>query len=400
MQASAIIVAGGQGERFGSAVPKQLHTINGRTILERSIAPFDVTAAVREIVVVLPDGLVSPPPECLRRIKTDVRVVAGGDRRQDSVAIGFDVVSQESDIIVIHDAARPFCTPDLVERTLDAASESGAAIAALAAQDTVKEADLESGGALVGRTLPRERIFLAQTPQAFRRSILKEAVALGRSGCSGTDEAALVEQAGHRVRLVAGDAHNMKITTAEDLELAAGLVARSEPAPTSFRVGLGYDLHRLVTDRPLVLGGVAFPGEKGLLGHSDADVVCHAVTDAILGAANAGDIGQHFPDDDPQWKDASSIDLLARAGGIVRKKGFAVDNVDVVVITDWPKIRDRATIMCQRLAEALEISPDRVAVKGKTSEGVGPVGRGEAIVVHSVALLRHGGPPGNGDLRH
>ena len=393
MQASAIIVAGGRGRRFGSSVPKQLHTLRGRTILERSIAAFDVTDAVREIVVVLPADLISPPPECLGRIGTDVRVVAGGDRRQDSVAIGFDAVAPDSDIVIIHDAARPFCTRDLVERTLNAASESGAAIAALVAQDTVKEADALSNHAFVGSTLPRERIFLAQTPQAFRRSILEDAVALGRSGSSGTDESALAEQAGHRVRLVAGEAHNMKITTEDDLALAEGFAAHSEPVGPSFRVGLGYDLHRVVADRPLVLGGVTIPGGPGLLGHSDADVVCHAIADAVLGAANAGDIGRHFPDDDPRWKDASSVDLLAQAGGIVRERGFTVDNVDVVVITDWPRISDHVAVMCHRLAEALEITPDRVAVKGKTSEGVGPVGRGEAIIVHSVALLRQVDPP-------
>ena len=387
MQASAIIVAGGRGRRFGSPVPKQLHTIRGRTILERSIAPFDETDAVREIVVVLPADLVSPAPKCLERVQTNLQVVAGGDRRQDSVAIGFDAVAPESDLVVIHDAARPFCTRDLVERTLDAACESGAAIAALVAQDTVKEADVQSAG-MVGRTLPRERIFLAQTPQAFRRGILHDAVALGRTGRSGTDESALVEQAGHRVRLVAGDPYNMKITTDSDVALAEGLTAVSEPVSTGFRVGLGYDLHRVVPGRPLVLGGMRIPGDRGLLGHSDADAVCHAITDAVLGAAHAGDIGQHFPDDDPRWKDASSVDLLARAGRIVRDHGFTVDNVDVVVIADWPKIRDHATGMCQRLADALEIRPDQVGIKGKTSEGVGAIGRGEAIAVHSVALLR------------
>ena len=386
MQASVIVVAGGRGERLGGAIPKQLRTVGGQTLLERSIMPFDAIDAIQEIVVVLPPELISPPPACLNRILTDIRVVAGGDRRQDSVALGFDAVSASSDVIMIHDAARPFCTPELARRTLEAASESGAAIAALAAQDTVKEGDVQSGIEVVVRTVPREKIFLAQTPQAFTRSILREAVALGRSGVVGTDEAVLAEQAGHRVRLVDGDPRNMKITTEADLTLAEEMTSRV--AHTSqIRVGLGYDLHRLVEGRPLVLAGVTIPGDRGLLGHSDADAVCHAVADAVLGAANAGDIGQHFPDDDARWKNASSIDLLGRVAALVRDRGFGVGNVDVVVITDWPKIRDHVETMRQQLAQALTVSPDVVAIKGKTSEGAGPVGRGEAIAVHAVALV-------------
>lgn len=386
MQASVVVVAGGRGERLGGTVPKQLRMLGGRTLLERSIRPFDTVDAIHEIVVVLPPDLVSSPPECLQRTKTDLRIVAGGARRQDSVALGFDAVRPDSDIIVIHDAARPFCTSELVQRVLDAAADSGAAIAAVAAQDTVKEGEVQSGIDIVVRTVPRERIFLAQTPQAFSRAVLREAVALGRSGVTGTDEATLAERSGHRVRLVDGDQRNMKITTESDLTRAEEMVSHTERT-SSTRVGLGYDLHRVVEGRPLVLGGVTIPGGFGLDGHSDADVVCHAVADAVLGAANAGDIGQHFPDDDQRWKNASSIDLLGRVTTLVHDKGFAVDNVDVVVITDWPKIRDHAEKMRQELAQVLRVSPEVVSIKGKTSEGVGPIGRGEAIAVHAVAMV-------------
>lgn len=386
MEASVIVVAGGRGERLGGALPKQLRTLGGRTLLELSISPFDAIDAIREVVVVLPASLMSSPPECLNRVRADVRVVAGGDRRQDSVALGFDAVAPSADVIMIHDAARPFCPTELVQRVLDAARESGAAIAAVAAQDTVKEAEVESGIDVVVKTVPRERIFLAQTPQAFTYPILRDAVELGRAGATGTDEAALAEQAGHRVRLVEGDRRNMKITTEADLAMAEAMTSRSDP-PAQTRIGLGYDLHRLVEGRSLVLAGVTIPGDRGLLGHSDADAVCHAVTDAILGAANAGDIGQHFPDDEARWKDASSIDLLGRATELIRSRGFGVGNVDVVVIADWPKIRDHAEAMRGQLAQALGISPDFVSIKGKTSEGVGPVGRGEAIAVHAVALI-------------
>ncbi len=396
MFVTAIIAAGGRGERLGGAVHKQLRLVGGRTVLERSIEPFDESDMVEEIVVVLPPALVMSPPQFLARIRTPVRLVPGGSRRQDSVAAGLDAASPEADVLVIHDAARPFCTRSLVERTVTAAVESGAAIAAVVARDTVKEGRVESGETMVSGTLPREGVFLAQTPQAFTRAVLEDAVAAGESGTTGTDEAALAEHAGHAVRLVEGDPRNFKITTEADLEMANTLASTpdrtraSTPDRTSsrLRIGLGYDLHRLVEGRRLVLGGVDIPSDSGLLGHSDADVVCHAVTDAILGASNAGDLGGLFPDDDGQWKDASSVDLLRRAAEVVRDAGFDVGNVDIVVITDWPKIRDHAESMRRNLATAMGIDETLIGLKGKTSEGVGAIGRGEAIEVHAVALLQ------------
>ena len=314
---------------------------------------------------------------------------SGCARRQDSVAAGVAAISPRSEIVVVHDAARPFCTPALIGRTLDAARESGAAVAALPAVDTVKEGRRQDGAAFVGATLARERIYLAQTPQAFRVDVLRAALASGRGGAEATDEAALVERAGRPVRLVAGDPDNVKITSEADLAAAGRRVAAGDPAAGALetRVGLGYDLHRFVEGRPLVLGGVSIPSARGLLGHSDADAVCHAVTDAVLGAAGAGDIGRRFPDDDERWRGAVSIELLRDAVGAVEELGFAVGNVDVAVVTEQPKIRAFAEEMRQRLAEALHVAPERVSVKGKTGEGIGEVGRGEALVVHAVALL-------------
>ena len=385
MFVSAIIAAGGRGARLGGRVPKQLRTVGGRTLLERSIAPFDACGRIDEIVVVLPAGLAAAPPAAVREVRTPVRWVAGGARRQDSVAAGLDAVDPASEVVVVHDAARPFCGPELIERTIAAAVESGAAIAALPALDTVKEGRLEDGLAFVGATLARERIFLAQTPQAFRTGVLRDAIARG-GGAEATDEAALAERAGHPVRLVEGDPANVKITRAADLAAAERLASAAAPAAAP-RVGLGYDLHRFAAGRRLVLGGVHVPGPRGLLGHSDADAVCHAVADALLGAAGAGDIGQRYPDDDVRWKDAASIDLLREVAGVVRDLGFSAGNVDVVVVTEWPRILPLAEAMRQRLAAALAVDPGRIAVKGKTSEGVGEVGRGEALVVHAVATL-------------
>jgi 2-C-methyl-D-erythritol 4-phosphate cytidylyltransferase/2-C-methyl-D-erythritol 2,4-cyclodiphosphate synthase len=215
--------------------------------------------------------------------------------------------------------------------------------------------------------------------------VLGAAIAAGRGAEAVTDEAMLAERAGHPVHVVAGDAGNVKITTAADLDRARGRVHAASSA--AGRVGVGYDLHRLVEGRPLVLGGVTVPSPRGADGHSDADVICHAVTDAILGAARAGDIGQHFPDTDPRWQGASSVALLEHCVALVRGRGLAIENVDVVVILERPKVGPHREAIETSLADALGIDASRVSVKAKTNEGVDAVGRGEAIAAHAVALL-------------
>jgi 2-C-methyl-D-erythritol 4-phosphate cytidylyltransferase/2-C-methyl-D-erythritol 2,4-cyclodiphosphate synthase len=392
MFVSAIIAAGGRGHRFGAAQPKQFLTIGGRPILERSVAAFVEHASIDEVIVALPADLASEPPSYLVATAKPVRVVAGGTRRQDSVSAAFRDVGQRVDVVVVHDAARPFVTADLIQRTIDAAAESGAALAALRASDTVKRAAGEEDADVryVAGTLPRESIYLAQTPQAFKRDVLREALAAAeREELDATDEASLAERLGHRVRLVDGEPANIKITTPEDLIVAEAIAGRagSRPARTG-RAGTGYDLHRLVPGRPLVLGGVTIPAERGALGHSDADVVCHAVTDAILGAVCLGDIGRHFPDSDPRWAGASSLDLLKRAVGLADAQGFEVGNVDVTIVLEAPKIRDHVAAMRAAVAGAIGIDPARVSIKGKTNEGLDAVGRGEAVAAHAVALLR------------
>ena len=387
MFVSAIIAAGGRGQRFGAAVPKQfVAAIDGKSALECSVSLFLAHPQIDELVVALPAELVASPPPYLRAAPKPIRVVAGGARRQDSVANAFGVINDAAEIVVIHDAARPFASPALISRTIAAAAESGAALAAMPARDTVKRATGQLTP-FVSETIPRESVYLAQTPQVFTRRILREALALGESGPEATDEAALAERAGHPVRLVEGESTNIKITTPDDLAAMQAIAGQQRPARTG-RAGTGYDLHRLVPGRPLVLGGVTIPSEVGALGHSDADVVCHAVTDAILGAIALGDIGRHFPDNDPRWKDASSIDLLRRAVALVHGEGYQVGNVDVTVILERPKIRDYVDVMRQVVANALEIGVDRVSIKGKTNEGVDALGRGEAIAAHAIALLR------------
>lgn len=379
MHVSAIIAAGGSGTRFGGAQPKQFLTLGGVPILKRTVDAFLQGYPFDEVIVALPEALAANPPSYL----DDVMVVAGGARRQDSVANAFREVAPSSQVIVIHDAARPLVSPSLIERTVNAAYEYGAAIAALQATDTVKRGDASR---VIRGTLPRTEIFLAQTPQAFRVGVLRDALALASSSADATDEAMLAEQAGHPVRLVDGDPRNLKITTPDDLETAERLIATSRGA-AALRIGNGYDLHRLVPGRSLILGGITIPFDKGLDGHSDADAVCHAVTDAILGAASAGDIGRHFPDTDPAWKGANSIELLTRAVEMVRAAGYAIGNVDVVVIAQRPKLSPHVDAMRASLARALGIDAAQVSVKGKTNEGVDSTGAGESIAVHAVALI-------------
>lgn len=379
MRVTAIIAAGGSGRRLGAAVPKQLLEVNGRSLLERSVDAFRAHPAIGDVIVAVPADVLAAPPQWL----DGVRLVAGGERRQDSVANAFDVVSRDVDVVLVHDAARPFVSDDVITRAIEGAIAHGAAIAAVPASDTVKRV---AGDGVIVETLPRDEIFLAQTPQAFRRDVLGAAIASGRAAGMATDEAMLAERAGHPVHVVAGDAANVKITTAADLSRAraAAATARRDAG----RVGVCYDLHRLVEGRPLVLGGMSIPAEFGALGHSDADVVCHAVTDALLGAVRAGDIGQHYPDTDPTWKGASSIVLLEEVAGLVRGLGFVVGNVDVVVILERPKLGPYRPAIEGRLATALGIDASAVSVKAKTNEGVDAVGRGEAIAAHAVALLR------------
>jgi 2-C-methyl-D-erythritol 4-phosphate cytidylyltransferase/2-C-methyl-D-erythritol 2,4-cyclodiphosphate synthase len=386
MHVTAIIAAGGAGRRLGAAMPKQLIELGGRSMLQRCVDTFVRHPRVGDVIVVLPPEIAADPPGWLTPSAARVRIVPGGERRQDSVAQGFDALAASCDLVLVHDAARPFVTDAVISRAIDAAAEHGAAIAAVPASDTVKRVTADTPSHRIVETIPRETIYLAQTPQAFRRDVLSDAVRLGRSGVEATDEAALAEKAGHVVRIVEGDPGNIKVTTARDLEAAVERT-RAAQAPTSGRVGVGYDLHRLVEKRPLVLGGVTVPSERGAIGHSDADVVCHAATDAILGAACLGDIGRHFPDTNPAWKDASSLDLLGRAAMMVRQGGFRIRNLDVTVLLERPKIAPFLDRIREGVADALGVPVACVSVKGKTNEGVDAVGRGEAIAAHAVALL-------------
>ena len=393
MHVAAIIAAGGRGVRLGAGRPKQFLEIGGASILDLSLRALAASDRVDEIVVALPHDYVAATAKTWAgKLAKPLLFVDGGDRRQDSVAGAFARTSPGADIILIHDAARPFVTADIIARTIDAAAAHGAAIAAIPVSDTVKQVGESAAGGSrpIRATIARDTIFLAQTPQAFRRDVLARAIAEGRH-LDATDEAMLVERLGLPVHVVNGDVTNIKVTTPGDLLEAQrrSESRRFSPGQTGLiRIGTGYDLHRLVAGRPLILAGVRIPFDLGLDGHSDADIVCHAVTDAVLGAAAAGDIGRLFPDTDPKWKDADSIALLAGAIERVTALGYRVSNVDVTVIAQQPKLLPHLDAMRDNLAAALQVDRQAVSIKGKTNEGVDSTGRGEAMACHAVALLR------------
>ncbi len=387
---AGILAAGGSGVRAG--VAKQWLVLGGETVLRRSARVLASCPAVDEIVAVVPAGEEARGASEASGLGKPARAVAGGAARADSVRNGL-AAAEGFAVLLVHDAARPFATPELAARVAEAAARDGAALAALQATDTVKLASrargLEGGRPAegpwrVGETLDRGSVWLAQTPQGFRRDLLARAYeAAGAEASLATDECALVERFGAPVTLVPGEPGNFKITSADDVERARGALE----APVA--MGVGYDTHRFAPGRRLVLGGVEFEGE-GLLGHSDADVCAHAVGDAVLGAAGLGDLGRHFPDTDPRWKGVSSLVLLREIARMAGERGFRVGNADVTLAAKRPKIAPRAEEMRARIAEALGVSPAQVNVKATTGEEMGFVGRGEGIAAHAVALLVRG----------
>lgn len=387
---------------------KQYVALEGVPVLLRALTAFERVAAVDEIVVVVPEEDVAwVEAEWLapRRGRQRLVAVAGGASRQESVARGCAALSPSCRWIIVHDGARPLVTPAVIERVLEGARSTGAAVCGLPVTDTIKRVD-EAGR--VVETLPRESLRAIQTPQAFRRDILERAHAQEDLLAAVTDDAALVERLGVPVIVVEGDPANMKLTVPADLDRARQLLAAAaapaeaampsgapaapRPAVPALRIGQGFDVHRLEPGRPLILGGVSIPWEKGLVGHSDADVLAHAITDSILGAAGLGDIGRHFPDTDPAYKGADSLVLLRRAVDMAAQAGWAVAQVDATVIAERPRLAPYIDSMREALAEAMGTSPGAVNVKASTSEGLGFAGRGEGIAALAVALLTGVGP--------
>jgi 2-C-methyl-D-erythritol 2,4-cyclodiphosphate synthase/2-C-methyl-D-erythritol 4-phosphate cytidylyltransferase len=311
------------------------------------------------------------------------RVVKGGATRAESSRFGTAALPPEVDLVLVHDGARPLVSGELIRRVVEKARERGAAIPGVLPVATIKR---EKGGASAG-TLDRRALREAQTPQGFRRGLLAKALASAkRDGVDPTDEAAAVERAGGEVAIVEGDRINLKVTVPEDLAVAEALL-RGESPPRQMRIGYGFDAHRLVEGRALVLGGVEIPHERGLVGHSDADVLSHAVCDALLGAAAAGDLGVHYPDTEEAWKDASGGELLARTVEILRETGYVPVNVDATVTAQAPRLAPYRDGMIETMSRALRLPPERVSVKFTTTERLGFEGREEGVSATAVVLI-------------
>jgi 2-C-methyl-D-erythritol 4-phosphate cytidylyltransferase/2-C-methyl-D-erythritol 2,4-cyclodiphosphate synthase len=379
--AVAIIVAAGHASRLGGPVPKQFLDLAGRSMAERVVDALAVCGGIEGVVVAVPpDDVAGARGAALRARPGVLAVVAGGATRMESSLAGVEAASG-AEFVLVHDAARPFVTPALAARVLAATRRHGAALPAIPVRETVKTDD---GAGFVEGTVPRDPLRVAQTPQGARRdwllAALRDAAASSREV---TDEAQALELAGRKVAIVAGDPDNVKITTPEDW---AGAVRRLDPG--EIRIGHGYDVHRFGEGRTLMLGGVAFPGEVGLAGHSDADVVLHAAMDALLGAAGLPDIGHHFPPSDPRLAGAASAALAGRVAVLIRESGFAIVNVDLTILAEKPKIGARVGTMRTAIATAFSIEVSRVGLKATTLEGLGALGRAEGIACHAVALLR------------
>jgi len=408
---AVLIAAAGSGKRMGGGISKQYRMLGGMPILSRAVMAFDSHPLVDSIYIIGREGELEYCRESMVEPYgfTKVRgVVPGGKERQDSVLRGLRALDDEQ-LILIHDGARPFIGEDVITAVIEAAESRGAAVAAVPVKDTIKVASparKEQSGETVQyftATPDRSTLYQVQTPQGFLREIIEEAFERAVSeNFYGTDDAVLVERTGKKVYLVMGDYDNIKITTEEDMRTGLavlkaaeeGRTQRKEETPVEYRMGTGYDVHRLTEGRRLILGGVEIPWEKGLLGHSDADVLVHAVMDALLGAAALRDIGYHFPDSDERYRGADSLKLLKEVIGLLEDNGFIPVNVDATVIAQKPKISPYIPQMCENLAKVLwpdillEQSIHKINVKGTTTEKLGFCGRGEGIAAEAAACIR------------
>lgn len=380
---AALIAAGGTGTRMGARTNKLMMPLCGRPVLARTLAVFDGIPGIGHIVVVLHPDLIGTVRESLPAwgIRIPVTLVAGGATRQESVYKGLQALSEDTSLVAIHDGARPLISADIIERTFEEAGKSGAAAAGIPVIDTLKRVGAQNQ---IEDTVDRTSLWQVQTPQTFRYDLIlaahREAKA---SGWSCTDDASLIERTGGTVTMVMGSALNVKITTPEDMQLAQKLLAET----LTVKTGTGYDAHRLVEDRKLILGGVDIPYERGLLGHSDADVLTHAVMDALLGAAGLGDIGQWFPDSDPAYAGACSLDLLKKVGDAVSGAGYGISHIDSTIIAQAPKVAGHLPRMRANIAGVLGLDEDSVNIKATTTEGMGFTGRGEGIAAQAAATL-------------
>lgn len=385
--AACVIVAAGRGERFGDSA-KILSEVGGRPVLAWVLDAMEAASTVRDIVIVYGEHTEAAIRDVIRggAWSKVASFVEGGEQRQQSMTNGARAVADDLDVILIHDAARPLIAPALVDRCAAEALSFGGAILATPVSDTVKRVE---GDTITG-TMDRRNLWGAQTPQGFWRESLLEMCDLALSGgIEFTDEASLAEALGRPVKIVPGDRLNIKITHPEDLDVVDALL-RQRGGGTSVQVprtGIGYDVHRFAEDRRMVLGGVEIPHDRGLEGHSDADVLLHAIADAFLGASALGDIGVHFPPTDPQWKDLDSREILRHAIALLRERGFRPVNLDATVIAEAPKVNPHVPAMRAEIARLTGLAEDEISIKATTNEGMGWIGRGEGIAALASAMI-------------
>ena len=380
MTVTALIVAAGSGSRVGGEMPKQYLPIAGRAVLAHAVDALASHPRIDAVRVVIGGGQQEAALGAVGG--RDVgELIVGGETRQESVRRGLEALAVQGapDLVLIHDAARPFCPIDVIDRLLKALETNSAAVPALPAADTL----MRGKGKHLGDTVDRTHLNRIQTPQAFHFQRILEAHR-AKASESFTDDATLARAALVGVVRVEGDEALNKITLIGDFaraeeQLRARLVSRT---------GLGFDVHAFAGEGPIMMGGVEVPHDKGLAGHSDADVVLHAITDALLGAAGEGDIGQHFPPSDPQWKGASSDRFLAHAAGLIRDRGGVIDHVDCTVVCETPKVGPHRDAMRTRIAEIMQLKPTQVSIKATTTERLGFTGRGEGVAAQAVATIR------------
>jgi 2-C-methyl-D-erythritol 4-phosphate cytidylyltransferase/2-C-methyl-D-erythritol 2,4-cyclodiphosphate synthase len=377
MTVTALIVAAGSGSRMGGGVPKQFRLLGGRPVLRWAVESLIRHSAVRSVRVVVGQGQQEQAATAIGGLKVG-ELIEGGTERADSVRAGLSAI--EGDAVLVHDAARPFCPASVVDRLLASLEFFEGAAPVLPVGDTLSRA-----GETLGDPVDRTGMVRVQTPQAFRLAELKSAYERW-GGLSPTDETTVLRGADMKVAAVEGDPALEKLTLPADFERAEQwLAGRLRP-----RTGMGFDVHAFSGEGPIMLGGVEVAHDRGLAGHSDADVVLHAITDALLGATGLGDIGEHFPPSDPHWKGAESSLFLAHAVELLRGKGALIDHIDCTVIAEAPKIGPHREAMRVRIAEIAGLSVDQVSVKATTTEGLGFTGRREGIAAQVVATIRMG----------
>ncbi len=380
-----MVAAAGNSTRMGCA--KQHILLDGQPVLLRTLLALQAVDAIDEILLITREQDAEHFAALAKEygVTKINRIVRGGNTRQQSVANGLAALPPEATLVGIHDGARPLVTAEVVEAVIAEAKTHGGAAVAVKVKDTLKQTDTDG---FITATPDRSCLWRVQTPQVFAREPFCTAMATAiANGRDFTDDCQLMEQAGHPVKLVAGLDTNLKLTTPEDVRLAEAILHGEQQEEHTMRIGHGYDVHRLVEGRPLVLGGVEIPFEKGLLGHSDADVLTHAVMDALLGAAALGDIGGLFPDTDPAYKDADSIKLLEEVVRRVREMGYALVNLDATVLAQQPKLKPYIPAMRARIAAACGVDEGCINLKATTEEGLGFTGAMQGIAAHAVCLL-------------